>query len=48
VVCAASADAGAKVLLTEDMQDGRILDGLRLINPFAEKNAKAIESLWRA
>src|SRR5438067_9647621 len=30
VVCAASAKAGAKVLLTEDMQDGRTLDGLRL------------------
>ncbi len=28
VVCAASAGAHAKVLLTEDMQDGRTLDGL--------------------
>jgi predicted nucleic acid-binding protein len=45
VVCAASAQAGAKVLLTEDMQDGRILDGLRLINPFAVSNAEAIEML---
>jgi predicted nucleic acid-binding protein len=45
VVCAASARAGAKVLLTEDMQDGRILDGLRLINPFAASNADAIETL---
>ncbi len=45
VVCAASAQAGAKVLLTEDMQDGRILDGLRLINPFAVSNAEAIETL---
>jgi predicted nucleic acid-binding protein len=45
VVCAASAQAGAKVLLTEDMQDGRILDGLRLINPFAASNAEAIETL---
>jgi predicted nucleic acid-binding protein len=44
VVCAASAQAGAKVLLTEDMQDGRILDGLRLINPFAASNADAIET----
>jgi predicted nucleic acid-binding protein len=47
VVCVASADAGAKVLLTEDMQDGRILDGLRLINPFAAVNAVAIDALWR-
>jgi len=45
VVCAASAQAGAKVLLTEDMQDGRILDGLRLINPFAVSNAEAIATL---
>jgi predicted nucleic acid-binding protein len=45
VVCAASAQAGAKVLLTEDMQDGRILDGFRLINPFAASNAHAIETL---
>jgi predicted nucleic acid-binding protein len=45
VVCAASIDAGAKVLMTEDMQDGRIIDGLRLINPFAAANAEAIEGL---
>ena len=45
VVCAASAQAGAKVLLTEVMQDGRVLDGLRLINPFAASNAEAIETL---
>ena len=44
VVCAAI-DAGAKVLLTEDMQDGRVFDGLRLINPFAAANAEAIEAL---
>jgi predicted nucleic acid-binding protein len=45
VVCAASIDAGAKVLMTEDMQDGRIVDGLRLINPFTAANAEAIEAL---
>jgi predicted nucleic acid-binding protein len=45
VVCAASIDAGAKTLMTEDMQDGRIVDGLRLINPFAAANAEAIEAL---
>ncbi|MEA2876845.1 MAG: hypothetical protein QOF14_2041 [Hyphomicrobiales bacterium] len=47
VVCVASAEAGAKVLLTEDMQDGRVLDGLRLINPFAAANAETIDALWR-
>jgi predicted nucleic acid-binding protein len=45
VVCATSAYAGAKFLLTEDMQDGRMLDGLRLINPFAPANAEAIDAL---
>ena len=45
VVCAASLDAGAKVLLTEDMQDGRTIDGLRLINPFDAANAEAVEAL---
>jgi predicted nucleic acid-binding protein len=48
VVCGASTDAGAKVLLTEDMQDGRTLEGLRLINPFAEVNAATIDALWRS
>jgi predicted nucleic acid-binding protein len=45
VVCAASAEARAKVLLTEDMQDGRVLDGLRLMNPFVAANAKSIDDL---
>ena len=48
VVCTASARAGAKLLLTEDMQDGRILDGLRLLNPFAASNAGVIETLLAA
>jgi predicted nucleic acid-binding protein len=47
VVCVASAEVGATVLITEDVQDGRILDGLRLINPFAAANAGTIDSLWR-
>src|SRR5262249_9215418 len=42
VVCVASAQAGAKVLLTEDMQDGRTIDGLRLLNPFSAANADTI------
>jgi len=45
VVCSASARAGAKVLLTEDMQDGRVLDGLRLVNPFVPGNIGAIDAL---
>jgi len=46
VVCAAALDAGAKVLLTEDMQDGRSLDGLRLINPFQSDNDEAIDAMF--
>ena len=45
VVCAASVEAGAGALVTEDMQDGRTIEGLRLINPFAAANAEAIETL---
>jgi hypothetical protein len=30
------------------MQDGRILDDLRLLNPFADSNAGAIETLLAA
>jgi predicted nucleic acid-binding protein len=46
VVCAASIQAGAGVLMTEDMQDGRVIDRLRLMNPFAPDNADAISALW--
>jgi predicted nucleic acid-binding protein len=45
VVCAASAPAGARILLTADMQDGWIVDGLRLMNPFAAANVKPIDDL---
>jgi predicted nucleic acid-binding protein len=45
VVCAASEQAGAKVLLTEDTQDGRIINGLRLMNPFADANLKPLDDL---
>jgi predicted nucleic acid-binding protein len=46
VMCAAAIGAGAKALLTEDMQDGRTIEGLRLINPFAAGNDEAIDKLW--
>ena len=45
VVCVAAVQAGAKVLLTEDMQDGRTIEGLRLINPFLAANNAAVEAL---
>jgi len=45
VVCAAAASAGAGVLLTEDMQDGRVLNGLRLVNPFNPTNVALMDTL---
>lgn len=45
VIAAASSAAGATVLLTEDMQDGRLLNGLRLVNPFDSANNETIEAL---
>lgn len=30
-------DAGARVLLTEDLQDGQVIGGLRVENPFLER-----------
>lgn len=36
--------AGASVLFSEDMQDGRVIGTLRIVNPFAE-NVGPVESL---
>lgn len=32
-----AASAGCELLLTEDLQDGRLIDGVRIENPFARK-----------
>ena len=45
VVCAVSTRAGANALLTEDLQDGRTIDGLRLLNPFSSANSRAVDEL---
>lgn len=45
VVCVAAISAGAEALLTEDMQDGRSLNGLRLINPFQQANFDSLERI---
>jgi predicted nucleic acid-binding protein len=34
-ICSAALDAGAKLLLTEDMQDGMVVDSLVVKNPFS-------------
>jgi predicted nucleic acid-binding protein len=34
---------GARLLLTEDFQDGRTIEGLRIVDPFAAHNEAIIE-----
>ncbi|MDO6416754.1 PIN domain-containing protein [Sphingomonas sp. BIUV-7] len=34
LIVAAAQALGCNILYTEDMQDGRIIDGLRIVNPF--------------
>lgn len=46
VIVRSSAGAGATTLLTEDMQDGDFVEGVRLINPFNRNNDSAIEKLF--
>ena len=46
IIIAASAAAGATVLLSEDMQDGRSFAGLRILNPFDPANAAAVDALF--
>ncbi len=45
VICAAAERAGARVLVTEDLQDGRDLGGLRILNPFNPANDAAFAGL---
>ena len=35
--------AGCRLLLTEDMQDGRRIDGVTIVNPFRPENAKVVD-----
>jgi predicted nucleic acid-binding protein len=36
---------GVRVLISEDFQDGRILNGVRFIDPFAARNASILDRL---
>ncbi|CAO3449195.1 PIN domain-containing protein [Azospirillum largimobile] len=40
--------AGCHVLLSEDLQDGRALEGVRFLNPFVPANASALEEFLRS
>ena len=48
VICAAALKSGATHLITEDMQDGGVLDGLRTIDPFAPANRAEIDRVLPA
>lgn len=43
LIVAIAARAGATLLLSEDMQDGLEIEGLRIINPFSVSNAALID-----
>ncbi|MBY0421458.1 MAG: PIN domain-containing protein [Parvularculaceae bacterium] len=38
LICVVTAQAGATILLSEDMQDGMDVRGLKIVNPFDAKN----------
>jgi predicted nucleic acid-binding protein len=44
-ICVVARRAGASTLLSEDMKDGAVLDGLRIINPFADGNRETLIGL---
>jgi len=45
VVCAACAEAGCRLLLSEDLQDGFTWSGVTVANPFAERRHPLLEAL---
>jgi predicted nucleic acid-binding protein len=45
LIIAVAARAGATMLLSEDMQDGLEVGGLRVVNPFLTKNSTLISDL---
>ena len=47
LVVTVARDAGATILVSEDMHDGIDLDGVVVLNPFNPANAGRIEAAWR-
>jgi len=45
VILKASARGGADLLLSEDMQDGALLDGVQIVNPLAMANRATLDRL---
>ena len=46
MIWAAARDAGCAVILSEDMQDGRRLSGVAIVNPFAADAAARLAGLF--
>lgn len=45
LICAVARRSGAVTLITEDMQDGMNVDGLRVLDPFRASNKDALSAL---
>lgn len=45
LILAVARSADVSVMLTEDMQDGATIDGVRLLNPFNPANRAALDAL---
>jgi predicted nucleic acid-binding protein len=45
MILATASEASCAVLLTEDMQAGRVIDGVEIVNPFAPEAAARLERL---
>ncbi len=45
LICTVAAAAGARWLVTEDMQDGLSVDGLTVIDPYRPDNAARVDEL---
>lgn len=48
LIVTVSAKAGATILLSEDMQDGLEIEGLRIVNPFAAANEALLADYFEA
>lgn len=45
LIIAVARSADVEVMLTEDMQDGAVIDGVRLLNPFNPANRAGLDAL---
>lgn len=45
VILTVAADGGAKVLISEDIGDGEVIEGVRILNPFDPANRQALEAI---